>query len=67
VEYGVLQGAAYQPTTVNGQPGLLLRLGEEPYSILTLDIAGGRIIGIAIIVNPEKLQHLRGDHGSPRG
>ena len=59
-EFGAMQGATYQPTTINGQPGLVAHLADEPYSVLTLDIAEGQIAGIAIVVNPEKLRQLRG-------
>lgn len=62
VEFGSTQGATYHPTAINGQPGIVALLAGEPYSVVTLDIADGRIAGIAIVVNPEK---LRGVVGSP--
>jgi RNA polymerase sigma-70 factor (ECF subfamily) len=45
--------------TVNGRPGVLLRLHDgSPQSIVSLDIAGGRIQAIHTIVNPDKLRHV---------
>jgi len=49
-------GATYQLTAINGQPGLVALLAGVPYSVLTLDIAAGKIAGIAVVVNPEKLR-----------
>jgi RNA polymerase sigma-70 factor, ECF subfamily len=42
--------------TVNGQPGLASYRGETLYNVISLDVAGGRIQGIHIVVNPEKLR-----------
>lgn len=42
--------------TVNGQPGLVARLGDAIVSVYAFDIAVGRITRIWAIRNPEKLQ-----------
>ena len=50
---------------VNGQPGAVV-LGPDgsPYSVLSLDIAGGAVTAIRSVVNPDKLRHLsRGRRG----
>jgi hypothetical protein len=44
---------------VNGGPGALVLDGQQVIGVAALDIAGGQIKGIAAIVNPDKLMHLR--------
>ena len=44
--------------SVNGQPGLAVYHGDNLTSVLSLDVAGGRIQGIHIVVNPEKLERV---------
>jgi RNA polymerase sigma-70 factor (ECF subfamily) len=43
---------------VNGQPGAVLMAGGGVVSVMSLDIADGRIQGIHSIVNPDKLHHV---------
>jgi RNA polymerase sigma-70 factor, ECF subfamily len=43
---------------INGEPGLVNYLNGKPHSVLTVDVAGGRIRTIYILTNPEKLAHL---------
>jgi RNA polymerase sigma-70 factor (ECF subfamily) len=43
---------------VNGQPGVVSYLEGRPYSVLTLDVAEGKIRGVYIVTNPEKLTRL---------
>jgi RNA polymerase sigma-70 factor (ECF subfamily) len=44
---------------VNGQPGAVFRDRQGMLvSVMTLDVADGRIQGISSIVNPDKLRHL---------
>jgi RNA polymerase sigma-70 factor (TIGR02957 family) len=46
-------------TEVNGAPGILiLDGGGRIFSVWALDIAGGEIVGVDAIVNPDKLRHL---------
>jgi RNA polymerase sigma-70 factor (ECF subfamily) len=42
--------------TVNGQPGLVLQLGEATTAVLAFDIAGDRIKRIWAVRNPDKLR-----------
>lgn len=58
IEFGATQRATYEFAAINGQPGIVARLGDEPFSVVTLDIADGLITGIAIVVNPEKLRGI---------
>jgi RNA polymerase sigma-70 factor (ECF subfamily) len=50
---------AVEYVTVNGRPGVLLRRHDgSPQSVISVDIAGGRIQTVHTQVNPEKLRHL---------
>ena len=52
-------GSSIRPVEVNGTPGALLLDGEgRLVGVWALDIAGGQIVGLDSIVNPEKLGHL---------
>jgi hypothetical protein len=44
---------------VNGQPGLLIVEAGEVTSALALDIVDGRIVGVRLVPNPEKLAGVR--------
>ncbi|HVF99745.1 MAG TPA: RNA polymerase sigma-70 factor [Chloroflexia bacterium] len=60
--FGVLSkappGFTADVATVNGQPGIVGYVEGEPYTVLSLDIADGRVQGIYIVVNPDKLEHI---------
>src|SRR5687767_8826711 len=52
-------GVSFRPVEVNGGPGALLLDGQEQViGVWALDIAGGQIMSINSIVNPDKLTHL---------
>ena len=57
--FGILSKApedfSVAPTEVNGEPGVVTYVGGSPQSVLTFDVADGRIDAIYIVVNPEKL------------
>lgn len=44
---------------VNGQPGLALFDGEAPFAALALEVRDGRIVGVRVVTNPEKLEGMR--------
>jgi RNA polymerase sigma-70 factor, ECF subfamily len=45
---------------VNGQPGrMMIDAGGRPVGVLTLDVADGLVQAVRIVVNPDKLTHLR--------
>jgi RNA polymerase sigma-70 factor (ECF subfamily) len=46
--------------TVNGLPGLIVRVDGQLNSTLSLDVDDGKIRGIFIVSNPEKLQAVAG-------
>ncbi|MBD0291539.1 MAG: hypothetical protein ICV74_09805 [Thermoleophilia bacterium] len=44
---------------VNGQPGVLASNPDgSPFSVISLDIAGGAVTALRSVVNPDKLRHL---------
>jgi RNA polymerase sigma-70 factor (TIGR02957 family) len=54
-----IPGASIQPVEVNGGPGALLLDGEAKLvAVWALEIAGGEIVALNSIVNPDKLGHL---------
>jgi RNA polymerase sigma-70 factor (TIGR02957 family) len=54
-----LPGLSWRPVEVNGGPGALFLDGRQQLiGVWALDIAGGQIISINSIVNPDKLAHL---------
>jgi RNA polymerase sigma-70 factor (ECF subfamily) len=46
------------PARINGMPGVVSWLDGKPYMTLSLDIVDGRIAGVYIVRNPDKLTHL---------
>jgi RNA polymerase sigma-70 factor (ECF subfamily) len=44
---------------VNGQPGIVNYTGGTVASVIILDIGAGRVQGLYVVVNPEKLRHVR--------
>jgi RNA polymerase sigma-70 factor (ECF subfamily) len=45
-----------RPTWVNGGPGVVGYVDGHPTSVVALDVADGRLRGVRIVVNPEKLK-----------
>jgi RNA polymerase sigma-70 factor (ECF subfamily) len=43
---------------INGTPGVVSYLDGKPFSVVTLDVIEGRVHGIYVVTNPEKLAHL---------
>jgi len=52
------EGARVELAEVNGQPGLILRIGERAYRVMTIEVEAQRIRAIRIIANPEKLTRI---------
>jgi RNA polymerase sigma-70 factor (ECF subfamily) len=55
-----LARADYRPALLNGQPGAIAWEVGKPVQALTLEVVAGRIAGIYLVLNPEKLAHLAG-------
>ena len=51
-------GTVSHEVLVNGRPGLLLLDGATPYAAMSFDVLDGRIAGIQVVTNPEKLAAL---------
>jgi RNA polymerase sigma-70 factor, ECF subfamily len=51
-------GSYFQVREVNGAAGMVGYVGDTAYSVISFDLAGGHIVGIHIVNNPEKLTHL---------
>jgi RNA polymerase sigma-70 factor (ECF subfamily) len=46
------------PVLVNGSPGSVAMRGGRPFSVLAFEVAGGRIVGIDILADPDRLAAL---------
>ncbi len=53
-----VRGVVAHPAEINGEPGILYELGGVPTGAVSLDLAGGRIQALRLIVNPEKLRGM---------
>jgi RNA polymerase sigma-70 factor (ECF subfamily) len=53
-----LKNLVHRLAQINGEPGVVSYLAGKPHSVLTLEVADGRIQEIYIVTNPEKLAHL---------
>jgi RNA polymerase sigma-70 factor (ECF subfamily) len=51
-------GARSLPVRVNGDPGVPTDTASGPSGVLALELAAGLIVGVRILVNPDKLRHL---------
>jgi RNA polymerase sigma-70 factor (ECF subfamily) len=52
------EGARVAIAEVNGQAALVVHIGDQPFSVLTIEEEQGRIQTIRILANPEKLTHV---------
>ncbi|HXW32616.1 MAG TPA: RNA polymerase sigma-70 factor [Acidimicrobiales bacterium] len=48
-------GSVTEVVRLNGQPGLVLSSDERVHTAVVLDVVDGRICGVRVVVNPEKL------------
>lgn len=46
------------PVRVNGRPGFAVQHADDPPSVFTLDVTGGRVTAVYILRNPDKLRGL---------
>lgn len=56
-------GVQVREATLNGQPGLVFENDGEITSAVVVDVLGGRISGIRVVANPEKLAAVRSASG----
>jgi RNA polymerase sigma-70 factor, ECF subfamily len=53
-------GLVVRPTRINGSPGLVGYFDDgRPHNVAIFEVAGGRIVAIRIVVNPDKLEGVR--------
>src|SRR3712207_1331194 len=60
----VPRGFSARPAQVNGGPGVVGYVDGRPTGVVALDVADGRLRGVRIVVNPEKLRTI--PSSSPR-
>jgi RNA polymerase sigma-70 factor (ECF subfamily) len=44
--------------SINGEPGFILREGDRPFGVLTMDLADDQIHTLRVFANPDKLRHV---------
>lgn len=49
------RGITLDAATVNGEPGLVARLGDRVVATYAVDVSGGAIGAVYVVLNPEKL------------
>jgi RNA polymerase sigma-70 factor (ECF subfamily) len=52
------ENSRVEPGVVNGQDALIIRAGEKPFAVFTIDVEQGQIQAIRIIANPDKLARI---------
>jgi RNA polymerase sigma-70 factor, ECF subfamily len=50
--------ALLQPAIVNGAAGVVVMVGGRPFSIMGFTIAGGRIVAIDVLADPDRLANI---------
>jgi RNA polymerase sigma-70 factor, ECF subfamily len=56
------EGTSAREVDLNGQPGLVLEADGQVHTALTLDVVGGRVVGVRVVRNPDKLVALQPDN-----
>ena len=56
---GIPADTEFRVATINGRPGYLFVVDGVVTTTLSFDIVGGRVVGIASVLNPDKLRGLR--------
>ncbi len=53
-----LPGAQLHPVLVNGTPGVIITVRGRPFAIMGFTVAGGRIVEIDAIADPERVRRI---------
>lgn len=53
-----LPGSQLHPVLVNGAPGVIITVRERPFAIMGFTVAGGRIVAIDAIADPERVRRM---------
>jgi RNA polymerase sigma-70 factor (ECF subfamily) len=51
-------GATYETASVNGEPGVVVAIDDQPVAVIAITPRDGRVAHILAVGNPEKLAHL---------
>jgi membrane-associated phospholipid phosphatase len=54
-----------RPATVNGAAGLVVATPRRPLGVIGFTVAGGRIVAIDLVANPDKLRRVPHDPAGP--
>ena len=54
--------ADVEPGSINGSPGIVVRVGQHPYFVLAVEVVDERVQGIKVVVNPDKLAAIDQPH-----
>jgi len=49
---------SFDLATVNAGPGVILRESGKPIVVMSFDFENGRICGVRLVANPDKLRHV---------
>lgn len=49
---------AFEEATVNGNPGVVGRLGDAVAIVVSVEVVGGRVQRVTSVLNPDKLRHV---------
>jgi RNA polymerase sigma-70 factor (ECF subfamily) len=52
------EGSSVEIAEVNGEPALIIRIGNRAYLVLSIEVEAEQIRTVRIIANPEKLAHV---------
>jgi RNA polymerase sigma-70 factor (ECF subfamily) len=53
-----LPAASVRPALVNGAAGVVVADGGQPLSVMGFTVAGGRIVAIDVLADPDRLREL---------
>jgi RNA polymerase sigma-70 factor, ECF subfamily len=57
-QLGALPGAELHPALVNGAAGAVVTVGGRPFAVLGFTVAGGRIVEIDAIADPDRVRRI---------
>jgi ketosteroid isomerase-like protein len=57
-QLGALPGADLHPALVNGAAGVVVTVNERPFAVLGFVVAGGRIVEIDAIADPDRVARI---------
>jgi RNA polymerase sigma-70 factor (ECF subfamily) len=55
---GASPAAVLHPALVNGAAGVVITMRDRPYAVMAFSVAGGRIVEIDVIADPERVRRV---------